>query len=406
MSSLEHGTFNTDNSDPTGLYWAPTGIKRAKTLRSCLSNFIDWLIEEEKDAKGISTFIPPVKQSEKLTLSLLKTANRIINNSFMAHTKSQNEIASQLLKTRKTFGYEFEDDPSTYFNAQSEAKSFPIELIAPLLEHGFIKDPLATNPFEREDITAKMITILLIFGGMRKSEPLHLWFNDVTPTPEFGCQITLYHPSAAKTNLIGEKDKTRKQYLKERGMLPRNSLANPKTLKAGWKKLAVDKNSYHADMFWLHKSAEALFSSLYTLYLNYRSKLLEIYKKNHNHDHPFLFVSTGIDHRTGESYEGSPYSIAQYNKSYSKALDRLETHIGLAIPRGREAALNPHSVRHFYAQALEDMGIDSKIIQRCLRQRTINAQQAYKGISTQKITETLNKYSTINNPVNSQLKIN
>lgn len=405
MSSLEHGTISTDERDPTGLYWAPTGVTKAKSLRSCLSKFIDWVDEEEKDTKGISTFIAPVKKSEKLTLSLLKTAKRIISRSFMEHAKNQNTVAKNLLKVRNTFGYEFEYDPSTYINAQSETKSFPIELIAPLLEHGFVKNPLATNPFEREDITAKMITLLLIFGGMRKSEPLHLWFNDVTPTSEFGCQIRLYHPSAAKTRLIGEKEKTRKQYLRERGMLPRNDKSNPKSLKAGWKKLAVDKKSYHADMFWLHNSAEALFSSLYSLYLTYRSKLLETYKKNHNHDHPFLFVSTGIDRRTGESYIGAPYSISQYDKSFSKALDRLETHLGLTLPRGRDAALNPHSIRHFFAQALDDIGVEPKIIQRCLRQRTISAQEAYKGISTQKIEEILSKYSVIDSPVNNQIKL-
>ncbi|MCB5359271.1 MULTISPECIES: site-specific integrase [Vibrio] len=405
MSSLEHGTISNDDKDSTGLYWAPTGVTKAKRLRGCLSRFIDWVIEEEKEAKGITTFIPQVKPSEILALSLLKTAKNIISRSFMEHTKSHTAVAENLLKARKTFGYEFEDDPSSYINAQSETKSFPIELIAPLLEYGFIKNPLATNPFEREDITAKMITILLSFGGMRKSEPLHLWFNDVTPTSEFGCQIRLYHPSAAKTNLIGEKNKTRKHYLRERGMRPRHDKSNPKSLKAGWKKLAVDSKSFHADVFWLHNSAEALFSSLYSHYLTYRSKLMETYQNNHGHDHPFLFVSTGIDRRTGESYEGAPYSISQYDKSFNKALDRLEVHLGVKVPRGRDAAMNPHAIRHFFTQALRDMGIEPKIIQRCLRQRTINAQEAYKGMSSQSVLETLNRYSTTDNVTSSQLKI-
>ncbi|MDF5024921.1 site-specific integrase [Vibrio parahaemolyticus] len=393
MFSLENGTIDTNEKDPTGLYWSPTGLTKAKRLIGSLSKFIYWVNQEESLSNGSTTFVAPTKNSEKLTLSLLKTAKKVISNSFMEHAKDPTLIAEKLLLARETFGYEFEDDPKAYINAQREVKSFPHELIAPLFEYGFVKNPLATKPFEREDITAKMITLLLLFGGLRKSEPFHLWYNDVTPLLEFKCQVTLYHPSVAKTNLIGEKDKTRKHYLKERGLLPRHDKANPKSLKAGWKKLAVDKTSYHADVHWLHSSAEAIFSSLYPHYLAYRSKLMETYEELHGHDYPFLFVSIGEDRNTGESYVGAPYSISQFMKSYNKALDRLELHLGFKIHRGREAATNPHSHRHCYVEALKEMGVNPKIIQKCLHQRTIKAQEAYQGISYQKIQETLSKYS-------------
>lgn len=130
-----------------------------------------------------------------------------------------------------------------------------------------------------------------------------------------------------------------------------------------------------------------------TLYLSYRSELMATYEKQRGHDHPFLFVSTGIDRRTGESYVGAPYSISQFNKSYNNALNRLESHLGMKIPRGRDEAMNPHSLRHLYAQALKDMGLSDKIIQKCLRHRTINAQEAYEGVSSQKVQDTLANYS-------------
>lgn len=406
MSSLEHGTVDVDaETDPTGLYWAPTGLSKAKRLRSSLSRFIDWVIEEELEAKGLSTFKSPMKSNEKLTLSLLKTAKGIIGRSYMEHAKDHSAKAEDLRKIRNAFSYEFEDDPKAYINAQSEAKSFPLELVAPLLDYGFIKDPLATNPFEREDITAKMVTILLLFGGLRKSEPFHLWFNDIIPINEFECQARIYHPRLAQTNLIGEKNKTRDQYLRERNLRPRHDKLNPKSLKAGWKKLAVDKTTYHADIYWLHSSAQAMFVSLYTLYLSYRSKLMETYQKNRGHDHPFLFVSTGVDRRTGESYVGAPYSVSQFNKSYNKALNRLELHLGIKISRGKEAAMNPHALRHCFAQALSDMGVDTKIIQKCLHHRTINAQEAYKGVTSQKVQEALANYA-LTNPATNYLQIN
>ncbi|HAS8422846.1 TPA: site-specific integrase [Vibrio vulnificus] len=405
LSCLERGTIDTEtHQDETNLYWAPTGLDKTKRLRTRLVAFIDWIESEEQEASGKSTFIASKKKNEKLTLSLLKTARNIIKRSPMSHTKDVVKVAGQLSQSKETLGYEFEDDPKNYINAQSENKAFPVELIAPLLQFGFVKNPIAENPFEREDITAKMITILLLFGGLRKGEPFHLWFNDVIPYSDFQCQAKLYHPRLAKTNLFGEKEKTREEYLKERHMRPRHDKMNSKSLRARWKKLAVDKTTYHADIFFLHPSAEAMFVTLYQMYLPYRSKLMETYVKNKGHDHPFLFVSTGVDRRTGESYVGAPYSVKGFTESFNKALNRLEQHIGMRIERGRDSALNPHALRHCFVQVLEDAGVDKKVIQKCMHHRTINAQEAYKGISSQKIQEVLANYS-VSSVVQSKMQL-
>lgn len=394
LSSLERGTIDTEtHQDETNLYWAPTGLDKTKRLRTRLVDFIDWIMYEELEANGKSTFIASKKKNEKLTLSLLKTARDIIKLSPMSHTKDVMKAAGQLSQSKKALGYEFEDDPKNHINAQSENKAFPVELISPLIQFGFVKNPIAENPFEREDITAKMITILLLFGGLRKSEPLHLWFNDVFPYSDFQCQAKLFHPRLAKTNLLGEKEKTREEYLKERHMRPRHYKVNSKSLRARWKTLAVDKTTYSADIFFLHPSAEAMFVTLYQMYLSYRSKLMETYVKNEGHDHPFLFVSAGVDRRTGKSYVGAPYSVHSFTESYNKALDRLEQHLGMRIERGKDAGLNPHALRHCYAQFLTDAGVNEKVIQKCMHHRTINAQEAYKGISSQKVRDVLANYS-------------
>lgn len=405
LSCLESGTIDTEtHQDETGLYWAPTGLDKTKRLRTALVGFIDWFIGAELEMNDKSTFIPPQKKSEGLTLSLLKTARNIIKLTPMSHAKDVVKIAEQLALSKEALGYEFEDDPKNYINAQSENKAFPIELIAPLFQYGFVKNPLANNPFQREDITAKMITLLLLCGGLRKGEPFHLWFNDVIPYSDFQCQAKLYHPRLAKTNLFGEKGKTREEYLKERHMMPRHYKTNTKSLKAGWKKLAVDKSTYHADIFFLHPSAEAMFVTLYQMYLPYRSKLMKTYVKNKGHDHPFLFVSAGVDGRTGESYVGAPYSVQRFTESYDKALKRLEQHLGMRIERGRHSALNPQALRHCYAQLLTDVGVEEKVIQKCMHHRTINAQEAYKGISSQKIQDVLADYTVTNN-IQSKLQL-
>lgn len=392
--SLEHGTLDMAyQKDPTGLYWAPTGLDKAKRLRGYLVAFTDWVFERERANKNQPTKRVLKNEKEELTISLLKTARSILKRSYMEHVKDPLSIAVNLKNTKSSFGYQFEDDPKTYVNSKSETRCFPVELINPLFSFGFIKNPHATNPFEREDITAKMITLLLLFGGLRKSEPFHLWFNDITPTCDFHCHAKIYHPRLAKTNLIGEGTKKREQYLKERQLRPRNQKLNSKSFHAGWKNLAVDKFTYDADIFFLHESSEVLFISLYTLYLSYRSNLMKTYIKEHGHDHPFLFVSSGVDNRTGESFIGAPYSIAQFDKSYRKALDRLEQYLGTRIKKGRDSAMNPHALRHFYGQSLFDLGIDQKVIQKCMRHRSIYAQEAYRNISSQKVRDILSEYS-------------
>ncbi|OEF08159.1 hypothetical protein A138_09600 [Vibrio crassostreae 9ZC77] len=401
LSCLECGTIDTESHlDKTGLYWAPAGLDKTKRLRTRLVAFIDWIESEHRETGGNSTFINSNNRNETLTLSLLRSARNIIERSPMSHTKSVQKVAQNLFRSQKALGYEFGEDPKAYINNHSENKAFPVELIAPLLEYGFVKKPLSDSLFEREDITAKMITILLLFGGLRKGEPFHIWFNDVIPYSDFKCQTKLYNPRLAKTNLWGEKSKTRQEYLKERHMRPRNDKMNSKSYRARWKSLAVDKKTFHADVFFLHPSAEALFVTLYQMYLVYRSKLMEIYVENNGHDHPFLFVSAGVDRRTGQSYLGAPYSVKAFTESYNKALIRLEQHLGLNIELGRNSALNPHALRHYYAQALTDAEINEKVIQKCMHHRTLYAQGSYKEVSALKVQEILSKSSVSNFALN------
>ncbi|NMU46829.1 site-specific integrase, partial [Vibrio parahaemolyticus] len=67
MFSLENGTIDTNEKDPTGLYWSPTGLTKAKRLIGSLSKFIYWVNQEESLSNGSTTFVAPTKNSEKLT---------------------------------------------------------------------------------------------------------------------------------------------------------------------------------------------------------------------------------------------------------------------------------------------------------------------------------------------------
>jgi hypothetical protein len=306
---------------------------------------------------------------------------KIKDMSFLGYTSKTGDVAKRL--SGKAVNKIVDLGTSTDATVKT-AKYFPSWLVPDLITEGFIVRPGVEVLHEREDLAAKMITLLMMFGAVRMSEPFHLWFNDVIPQVDGSCKIILQHPSDAQTNLPYEKKIIRKAYLAERGLQPRDVDGLPKTLYAGWKDLAVDQ-SLHAPVHFIHGSAEVLFREMFIYYLRYREHLIESYKERTNTTHPWLFVS-----KHGDT-TGSPYSIDSYKKALERAYKRLERRKGYTIPRGKNAGTTPHGMRHFAGQSLSDAGVDSKVVQRLLHQRSIFSQQTYTEPSDQRISDELDK---------------
>jgi hypothetical protein len=377
--ALLNGTITVKTfEDPLDLYWPSSSIQTVKRLMNALNGFTDWCISNGLVNDGSSYSLPSANEGSYL--KYLSVALRIKQSSFFNHTIDPVKLARKLKKQEESKILQLDNSTNSSSNT---AKYFPTWLVPDLLEYGFVVNPEAEEPELGEDITAKMITVLLLFGGLRVSEPFHIWFNDIIPQTDGSCKVFLRHPSDALTRIVGEKSITRRQYLAQRGLLPRNTQGLKKSYHAGWKYLAVDEN-LEAPVFFLHGAAENLIKHMFHYYLNYRKKQMSIYQSIHNADHPFLFVSG-----KGE-YAGSPYSIQAYNRALQRAYDRLERKFGYKIPRLKEFGTTPHGPRHFYGQALIDSGINPKIIQKSLRHRSIISQSVYTEPKDALIRETLN----------------
>ncbi|WP_179078851.1 tyrosine-type recombinase/integrase [Aeromonas sp. RU39B] len=389
--SLLNGTIDRETfQDKTGLYWAPSSLSVQKKMCSSITRFIAW--KDETSRKEDPVFLRYLEEVPP-SLRRLLTASKIASKSMLYHTKDVKMLAEGLDKARHFFGMELGNDPRESIGNIRTVNDFPSELIPQLITHGFIRDPHATDPFEREDMTAKMITILLAGGGLRKGEPFHLWFNDVMPEPAKGCTVTLFHPSGAQTGFRSNKQ-TREQYLAQRTMLPRNRSSASKSHHATWKSLAVDKKTLSAPVYFIHESYSFLFWEMYLLYMNrYRPLLMESYKANHGTEHPFLFVSNGEDRGASISYRGAPYSMAAFDKSFERALGRLEKKLGRKLPRGRDYGLNPHALRHHVGHVMAEAGVEPKIIQNVMHHRTIDAQEVYKKLPPDKVQKILASYT-------------
>lgn len=391
-NSLLMGTIDIKSGlDSTKLYWPPSSMAVTKRVCSAITDFISFLNDEGiSNSTFLKSRILIKPNNEPASLKFLFQAIIIKKLSFLGHLSNTTNQAKKLRDQKQLEIISHRSSTTTKWCAES-AKRFPIDLIGPFFKYGFILDDKSEILHEREDITAKMITLLLFFSGMRNSEPLHLWFNDVIPDYSGGglCQVHLRHPSDAKTFIIGE-DKLRSQYLAERGLMPRTK-GPSKSYRVGWKNLLTDK-SLTAPVFFLHSNAQFLFNQMYIYYLTrFRPNLIEVNRNQGRPDHPFLFVSNGIDRATGESYVGSPYSLSAYKKAFSRALDRLENVSDIVIPRGLEYGTVPHGGRHFFAGSLADMGIQPKIIQKCLRQRSVLSQGAYTAPTFHRIQDCLNQ---------------
>lgn len=379
--SIANGTIDPKTAtDDLQLYWPPSSIENAKRLISSLREFTEWCSYKNLVPKDLILRKNQLPTDEKTCIKYLYQAHVAKSFMFLGHSLRASNIAKSMAELRNLMPVNF----ATKTSKTVASKHFPDKYVSLLIKEGFVKTPLATDIIEREDITAKMITILMMFGGTRHSEPYHLWFNDVIPQVDGSCKVFLRHPSEAETYIPGETAKSRKQYLHEQGLMPRNSNSNSKSYKAGWKSLQVDED-YSAPIQFIHPAAERMFRELYVIYIKrYRPHLMKQRKESGGQIHPFLFVSNW------DGDIGAPYSMAAYRGALERAFERLNHTYGLNIKISKKVGTAPHGMRHYYAQALTDLDMDMKVIQKCLRHRTITAQSVYTEPNGEKIRAQLN----------------
>jgi integrase len=211
-----------------------------------------------------------------------------------------------------------------------------------------------------------MICILQRFGGLRASEPFHLYVTDVMEAKHNvgSAEVRLYHPELGRFSYREPISAeiihvTRTEFLRNRyGLIPRNLRTDKKH--AGWKELMLDVGPPHnyAVVRWFPSFWGRVFWKLYKIYVRevLPTKL----------GHPYLFVN--LDE--GEGF-GSMYSLSAYYDNHAAAMAR----IGVAVSK-REGTTT-HGFRHAYGHSLEAVRISEKIIQCCLHHKSPNSQGVY-----------------------------
>lgn len=370
-SRLYTGTIGDDGLDPSELYWLPLSPAVVRSHILALTHFTDWLAE----VYGVERYNPLIN-ADNLAQRLNYAAwYRKNHYNFLGHIKDKH-INSTLYQVKSVIG---KKSFKTYFQ---DAIGFPDSHFKNFYFNGIG----AAKDF-RVVLRDRLILILMHGGGLRESEALHLWIEDVLIDPKNfkSVYVHIYHPEFGKApnnwkGLNGQT--TRAAYLREKFLLsPRNVLVSKK--RVGWKNRLVDSKDGYLFVQWFPPIFGEIFARLWQDYV----RCLIGIERNH----PYAFVNFNTKNI------GQAYTLNSFNYNYSKGLKR----IGL-VP-SKDSGLSPHSHRHAYGRRLRKYGVDQLVIKKCLHHSSLESQLIYTTPTAQEVNKSLkNAFDSLNQNVDSK----
>ena len=373
---LSRGTVQSGHeglSDDTGLFWLPrSSPDSALALVRGIRDFVGWLHDNgfgdrlgdlvEADRR------PPVTGREALRFLYVARFRKEV--SFLAHLKEQGRQRSPV--NRDILGRD-----ARSFDVPDHVQ-FPRKYLGPLFHDGFAVARGSKTSVAYEDTTAKLAAMLCAFGGVRRSEPLHLWVSDVQRV-DGAPLVFLHHPVHAKVTHEVHGGMTRQEYLRTFcAMEPRNFDAG--RLHAGWKGIKCN-DEWWAPLYWLpFDGIQDIFWATFQEYISeIRPRLMRQRRRRGLLDHPFLLVCAGSSNHEGdEEAAGDPYTYSAFGKAWARALGRLRAKYGdEALVVSKPLGTTPHGLRHLYGALLAELGLSPKYIQECMHHVSPLSQLTY-----------------------------
>ncbi|WP_330207347.1 gamma-mobile-trio recombinase GmtY [Pseudomonas sp. AM14(2022)] len=358
---LYSGTVGDDGLDPSGLYWIPASTANANKHLNALKGLTDYLA----DHHGVDHMNPLITANTHDQRLMYAAWHRRNQNDFLGHVanKTVNDTVGRVryVKGRRALS-----------RVEDDAVAFP----EPLFER-FYLEGLGGAKDRRCAVRDQLIAIMMHGAGLRESEPLHLWVQDVTDDPHDDTKVIvrIYHPEDGKAP-DGWKSRTgksnRSAYLREVYALPpRNRLRGTK--RVGWKNRSPDHRDGFIQLYWFPSDFSRLFLKLWREHLRY---LVGVERY-----HPYAFVS----------YEkkslGQPYTLNAFNENYAAALARL----GM-LPAKVEGR-SPHGHRHAYGRRMTRAGIDPVMRKKALHHSSLESQAVYTSPGIADVSHALTEAS-------------
>lgn len=365
VDDLVGGTVDAGGHDSRGLYWPPHRPVIVEAHLGRINAFGDWL-SERLGQRSLNPWRTATPQERIVQLRRFerRTAGALLAHAaYRSHEKQGADHVRSVRAPRGTRGV---------FDA---VKAFREDAFLKLIKHGWSKRARHGAPLaSRYRLRDLMVTLLMHGGGLRVSEPFHLFVGDVVEDPDHpgSALVHLFHPErGAAPEEEGGPWRDREHYLLDKWKRRPRTLETG-ALQAGWKNLALtDTRRRASQVYWFPEYAGAMFWTLYRAYLRHRPDA----------DHPWLFVSERKTER------GQPYSIAAFEQAHARAVRR----VGLLA--GKAHGTSPHGHRHAYGLALKRAGLDRRVIQRALHHRNPASQDVYTEPEAAEITSAMSAAS-------------
>jgi len=342
--------------DPLGLYWRPRTYNAARSGLKALERVAGWLFKKN-DSYGKGGYSKTFQSApfERIRKSV---AQDIKNNVRLLHhlPGRKQHIEGRMTSKLPTLSVE-----------GREVCRFPDRYLWPMLFEGF---RLRSGEV---DEAPSAIANLIILGGLRESEPLNLWVQDLEFS-ERKVFVALRHPRdslvVGPDGLTRTRLDTLRKFFRTEPRCTRSDLYH-----AGWKGVKGDMGSAIVHWLPIEGVSEHVHDVLYRYATEIRPAIMRLRRSAGLPDHPFLFVSSG---RAG-SEVGSPYTLSALLSAWERSVCLLRRkYDDQTLQYGKSHGTTPHGGRHFYGNYISSIFPgNEELIQHCMHHLSPFSQRVY-----------------------------
>lgn len=336
-NALRSGTVDIDLKDPTGLFWLARTTD-ADELIGYLTGYTDWLTTQPGHS---GVLMNPIRRAttfeEKLNWCAYhhRQDAKLLNHLTKDSEQQKNQYTRQVQR---------EKPPSVM---RDEVKRFPQDSFSKLIDIGFIiASSISEDERQYTDFKSQAMTLLMHWGGVRKSELFHIYLDDIDiDLDRMEVVIRIHHPSDGSAPESGYKN--REDYLLKKFRLkPRTQYLKSETQHAGWKAPTVNSQKFFNVNFYPPSKATEFLLAL-------RNYILYQRAEPSGRGHPYAFTNS----------EGRPETIKNFQRLHQAAVKRI------GLQHGKYYGTTEHGHRHAYGYRLSEAGFNQIEIQKSMHHK-------------------------------------
>lgn len=351
--TLVTGTIDYSTcSDELELYWKPRKPNDANTILFHITHYTDFLaLQEGHAASRVNPFRKANGYEERLNWCAYYHKQQ---NVFLNHLTNRTQSRNQARQVRYVGHH-----PVSKVNSEKVFR-FPDEHLERLLFLGFQRSGCI-------DYKSQAITMLLNYGGLRKSEVFHIYISDITQNPSRPDEalVRVYHPEFGRSP--DPHYKTRREYLAaETSYKPRNQYRLTERLRAGWKAPLLTSKAGCFEVVFSPPQKAKEFLAVWASYLKFQRV-----EPHASEFHPFAFTNS----------KGKPETIKNFQRLHKSAVERI------GVSCKKEYGTTEHGHRHAYGYRLRHFGLDQIEIQKAMHHKSPESCLVYITPTNEEVRE-------------------